>query len=1080
LVAANEDSNASACPGIVNDKVIHLHSNAVKVMSPLMMDKTLMKISATVKERMFNKHKHAGNQKFELHAPLNQYAFSEEDEHDELMNSEGEENENEKDRGQQNIRPASMVSSWSIASSWSDSSSLTEQRYHKKRNNKGQTNQSLGGLSARQAMLARLSTTAVNNGVANTGFSWKSMNIETEISSEDIDKLFTDLKEDIYLQRQQLQVLQLLPASSVASPATKLATANSYLEAELEKFDRLWHLNQQGEFAASAETESTGNQEAFVRRLKKDLLRTKQGSRHLVQELQELQRMVYASNNQYRTVSTIVGVEILHAFVMDLLGRDTLAARIFDWKVKQQRQQQQMLYVRPPLLSWSKDCSSICSASSHSLKDSFIMSATPVARWQKILAIVLLIVINGCAALFTLFRGYEKGMHWQQSFAIAVVFQILFEVLFTETIDCLCIAFFVPNMIAEEVIRINALLCDVVQEICSSSSVNKNSQATVSSPGIAAFSPAARTVIASPAKEIGQCKEPVKALNVPDYFFVSTNVAKSFPSLLESMIVLSYQSYLPGEFGRKWSRNTQDNSKESGINSWGLMNCKRSWWRPSILVTQQVSAVTALLLTLFVSMPTMLQQLVVRLMQIGLVSSIGRLLLALKSVFDDSANNALPASSDPVTWSTGQIALIAIVTALVLLPLCYWFVRRYGSKSVTNRDASSVATGHRRGADDRHHKTASSSSAVGIMPPQSPLSPLSAIMVSQERLLANTSVDLESPLRSLGLSRAIGTDKDKVSSDGVMSMAVGANVSDRGEEVDLELDLDFLDTERANRGHREALASSWSTIPASHSPLHSQQRPHGELTPHSPSMSKKALSGAKARLHKAVRENRSHVSVHNGNNDEKSDESDDSWGNQTETSFSNSVLTSCTSRQSIRTNTAGGSLTQSHHRRSHKKKLMHNKKPRALTRSRSLRNANHRIIASAHSHVSQVHSEDVTNTSERVHQISSSRGSERSIKSGASFVSSVSGLSFSSLSLSNEGQQDSDEFDFDDSKPVSSTSSSRDEHHQIDNNEDEENSLSCSDASSSSSSDPSALNTLTSVVSRFTLSVNSDEIEMKI
>jgi hypothetical protein len=44
-------------------------------------------------------------------------------------------------------------------------------------------------------------------------------------------------------------------------------------------------------------------------------------------------------------------------------------------------------------------------------------------------------------------------------------------------------------------------------------------------------------------------------VNVPDYFFVSTNVAKAYPALLESAIVLSYRSHLPNEcLAQKWKK----------------------------------------------------------------------------------------------------------------------------------------------------------------------------------------------------------------------------------------------------------------------------------------------------------------------------------------------------------------------------------------------------------------------------------------------------------------------------------------------------------------------------------------------
>jgi hypothetical protein len=41
-------------------------------------------------------------------------------------------------------------------------------------------------------------------------------------------------------------------------------------------------------------------------------------------------------------------------------------------------------------------------------------------------------------------------------------------------------------------------------------------------------------------------------LNAPDYLFVSTNVAKKFPRLMESILVQAYVNHLPGELAKTW------------------------------------------------------------------------------------------------------------------------------------------------------------------------------------------------------------------------------------------------------------------------------------------------------------------------------------------------------------------------------------------------------------------------------------------------------------------------------------------------------------------------------------------------
>ena len=45
-------------------------------------------------------------------------------------------------------------------------------------------------------------------------------------------------------------------------------------------------------------------------------------------------------------------------------------------------------------------------------------------------------------------------------------------------------------------------------------------------------------------------------LNAPDYLFVSTNLAKKFPHLMESIVVQSFVTHLPGESSKLWNIGT--------------------------------------------------------------------------------------------------------------------------------------------------------------------------------------------------------------------------------------------------------------------------------------------------------------------------------------------------------------------------------------------------------------------------------------------------------------------------------------------------------------------------------------------
>lgn len=107
-------------------------------------------------------------------------------------------------------------------------------------------------------------------------------------------------------------------------------------------------------------------------------------------------------------------------------------------------------------------------------------------------------------------------------------------------------------------------------------------------------------------------------LNAPDFLFVSMQIARAYPTLLESMIVQSYQQYLPGELARKW----RDSSRWRGLfqsnpsteNSSDAKEEKKDQDRHS---WRQVSVVLFALsgLQMMATFPFFLQKIVLRFLQ---------------------------------------------------------------------------------------------------------------------------------------------------------------------------------------------------------------------------------------------------------------------------------------------------------------------------------------------------------------------------------------------------------------------------------------------------------------------------------
>ena len=87
-----------------------------------------------------------------------------------------------------------------------------------------------------------------------------------------------------------------------------------------------------------------------------------------------------------------------------------------------------------------------------------------------------------------------------------------------ETMECVWIQCVIPMLVSDEVRRVGDSITEIVSDLCSTSP-----------------------------------KESRLFLNAPDYLFVSTNLAKKFPKLMESIVVQSYFSHIPGELSKLWN-----------------------------------------------------------------------------------------------------------------------------------------------------------------------------------------------------------------------------------------------------------------------------------------------------------------------------------------------------------------------------------------------------------------------------------------------------------------------------------------------------------------------------------------------
>jgi hypothetical protein len=240
---------------------------------------------------------------------------------------------------------------------------------------------------------------------------------------------------------------------------------------ELDEFDTQWGLDPTGEFV---------NGDRAIA----NCFRGRAGAEDLIlHELEDVKAQTTKKAEKLNIASDAhTGLEILHLFIKDLLGRDTPAAIIFETK------------------------------SAEDFKHTKVVTKT-----MKRLAMLLLVGINFFFVYYAMLTGYRRGINWQRTYLMACIIQFVTEIVLFETMECVWVNCCIPVLVSDEVRRVGESITEVVRNLCS----NVHADAHI-------------------------------FLNAPDYLFVSTNVAKKFPHLMESILVQAYTTHLPGELARKW------------------------------------------------------------------------------------------------------------------------------------------------------------------------------------------------------------------------------------------------------------------------------------------------------------------------------------------------------------------------------------------------------------------------------------------------------------------------------------------------------------------------------------------------
>ena len=190
-----------------------------------------------------------------------------------------------------------------------------------------------------------------------------------------------------------------------------------------------------------------------------------------------------------------VGAEIMHEFVLDILGRDTNEALIYKRKTEADFQ---------PLNAVSK--------------------ASKATAWFMVIG------LNIFFLYYTISLGIHRSKDFQLNFVTVCMIQLFLEIVLFETLEVVWVQYVIPRMVLSNI-----------------------------KDGIDCLR---NLMIASRDSNI-------HPLNASEYLFVSTRLARHFPSLLESETIARFSTYLPGAIGDRWTRPTSwipsNLSKQVGV-----------------------------------------------------------------------------------------------------------------------------------------------------------------------------------------------------------------------------------------------------------------------------------------------------------------------------------------------------------------------------------------------------------------------------------------------------------------------------------------------------------------------------------
>jgi len=172
----------------------------------------------------------------------------------------------------------------------------------------------------------------------------------------------------------------------------------------------------------------------------------------------------------------IVGMSILHEFILDVIGRQTSYGKIFARKAEVDFRR---MYV--------------------------------VSFGTKILAGSLVMCVNLFCLMYAVLKGYSRGLKWQEQFLFACLLQLLAEIFVFETLEVLWNNVVVPQFAVEQVNAAYNIVLETINKFGEDARYYNDS-----------FN--------------SSQQEDIDVFNAADYFFISKQLAKAYPDNIESKL----------------------------------------------------------------------------------------------------------------------------------------------------------------------------------------------------------------------------------------------------------------------------------------------------------------------------------------------------------------------------------------------------------------------------------------------------------------------------------------------------------------------------------------------------------------